>query len=47
MRFFMVDAKGDEAKAFYEKFDMTAAPHHPLRLYLSYKTLKAAFADVQ
>ena len=47
VRLFVVDAKDDEAKAFYEKFDMIAAPSNPMRLYLSYKTLKAEFGDDQ
>ena len=47
VRLFVVDAKDDEARAFYEKFDMIAAPHNPLRLYLSYKTLKAEFGGDQ
>lgn len=43
VRFFLVDAKDEEAKAFYERFDMIAAPTNPMRLYLSYKTLRLAF----
>ncbi len=43
VRFFVVDAKDEEAKAFYERFDMIASPHNPLRLYLSYKTLRLEF----
>ena len=43
VRFFVVDAKDEEAKAFYERFDMIAAPTNPLRLYLSYKTLRLEF----
>lgn len=43
VRFFVVDAKDEDAKAFYQRFDMIAAPHDPLRLYLSYKTLRLEF----
>lgn len=43
VRVFVVDAKDEDAKAFYERFDMSAAPHNPLRLFLSYKTLRAEF----
>lgn len=43
VRFFVVDAKDEEAKAFYERFDMIPAPQNPLRLYLSYKTLRLEF----
>lgn len=43
VRFFVVDAKDEEANAFYERFDMIAAPQNAMRLYLSYKTLKLAF----
>lgn len=43
VRFFVVDAKDEEAKAFYERFDMLAAPQNPLRLYLSYKTVRLEF----
>ena len=44
VRFFVVDAKDEQAKAFYERFDMTPSPVEPLRLYLSYKTLRAEFS---
>jgi len=43
VRFFIVDAKDDEAKVFYEKFDMITAPQNSKRLYLSYKTLREIF----
>lgn len=46
VRFFVVDAKDDEARAFYERFDMIAAPSNAMRLYLSYKTLKAEFGEI-
>lgn len=43
VRFFVVDAKDEDAQAFYERFDMIAAPQNPMRLYLSYKTLRNEF----
>ncbi len=43
VRFFVVDAKDEEANTFYERFDMIAAPQNAMRLYLSYKTLKLVF----
>jgi GNAT superfamily N-acetyltransferase len=46
VRLFVVDAKDEKAKAFYEHFGMTATPQNPLRLYLSYKSLRALFEDV-
>lgn len=45
VRFFIVDAKDEAAKAFYERFDMIPAPENTLRLYLSYKTLRQLFAE--
>jgi GNAT superfamily N-acetyltransferase len=45
VRFFVVDAKDEEAKAFYERFDMITATQNPLRLFLSYKTLREIFAE--
>lgn len=45
VRFFVVDAKDEDAKAFYERFDMIAAPQNPMRLYLSYKTLSGLFEE--
>ena len=46
VRFFVVDAKDEDAKAFYEHFDMLAAPQNPMRLYLSYKTLRLEFDTI-
>jgi len=43
VRLFVVDAKDDDARAFYERFDMTASPLDPMRLFLSYKTLASIF----
>jgi GNAT superfamily N-acetyltransferase len=45
VRLFVVDAKDDEAKAFYERFDMDPSPQNPMRLFLSYKDLKPLFAE--
>ena len=45
VRFFMVDAKDEEAKAFYERFDMITASENPMRLFLSYKTLRQTFEE--
>lgn len=43
VRLFVVDAKDDDARAFYLRFDMTASPLDPMRLFLSYKTLANIF----
>ncbi len=43
VRIFVVDALDEEAKAFYKRFDMVAGQSDPMRLYLSYKTIIAAF----
>jgi GNAT superfamily N-acetyltransferase len=45
VRLFMVDAKDDEAKAFYDRYDLTPSPQHPMRLFLFYKDLKLIYAD--
>ena len=47
VRVFLVDAKDEEAKAFYERFDvdMLVSSLTPMRLFLSYKDLKPLFAD--
>ena len=45
VRLFVVDAKDEDAKAFYERFDMIAAPSNALRLYLSYKSVRALFEE--
>jgi len=44
VRFFIVDAKDEEARTFYERFDMISSPVNSMRLYLSYKTVQALFA---
>lgn len=43
VRLFVVDAKDDEARSFYERFDMIASPYNPMRLFLSYKEIKTLF----
>ena len=43
MRLFLVDAKDEEARHFYERFDMQPSPLTPLRLFLSYKAIRALF----
>lgn len=43
MRLFVVDAKDDEAKKFYEHFNMVPSPVSPMRLILSYKSLSELF----
>ncbi|AIE83574.1 GCN5-related N-acetyltransferase [Fimbriimonas ginsengisoli Gsoil 348] len=45
VRLFVVDAKDEEAKRFYEKFDMIPSTVNPLRLFLSYKTVRDLFAE--
>lgn len=42
-RLFIVDAKDETAKAFYRKFNMVESPVDPLRLFLSYKSIKQLF----
>ncbi|MBL8048755.1 MAG: GNAT family N-acetyltransferase [Chthonomonas sp.] len=43
VRFFVVDAKDEEARAYYEKLGMTPSPTNPMRLFLHYKDLQAIF----
>jgi GNAT superfamily N-acetyltransferase len=43
VRLFVVDAKDDEAIAFYERFEMTPSTQDPMRLFLLYKDLKLMF----
>jgi GNAT superfamily N-acetyltransferase len=43
VRFFVVDAKDEAAKAFYEGFRMLPSPLNPLRLFLSYKDVQSIF----
>lgn len=43
VRFFVVDAKDSEAKAFYESKRMIPSPIEPMRLFLSYKDVQSLF----
>jgi len=45
VRLFAVDAKDDEAAAFYVRFNMIRSPHNPMRLFLSYKTIASVVGD--
>jgi len=45
VRVFAVDAKDEDARSFYLRFDMIPSPHNPMRLYLSYKTIGQLFRD--
>ncbi|MBX3490332.1 GNAT family N-acetyltransferase [Parvibaculum sp.] len=41
IRAFMVHAKDDEARSFYEHFDFVASPSDPMHLYVLLKDVKA------
>lgn len=43
VRFFVVDAKDEEAKTFYDRMRMVPSPLNPQRLFLHYKDLRAIF----
>lgn len=43
VRFFVVDAKDDEAREFYERKQMMPSPVNPYRLFLNYKDIEALF----
>jgi GNAT superfamily N-acetyltransferase len=45
VRLFVVDAKDEEARTFYERFDLVSSPDNPMRLFLSYKTLRLLFGE--
>jgi len=45
VRLFLVDAMDEEAKSFYNRFDMTPSALNPMRLFLSYKTLRGLFEE--
>lgn len=47
VRLFAVDAKDENAKAFYERFEMIPSPQNPMRLFLSYKDLKPIYEDLE
>ena len=42
IRAFVVHAKDDEAKAFYERFDFTASPTDPYHLFVLLKDMRAS-----
>lgn len=42
VRFFVVDAIDESARAFYERLGMVPSPTNPMRLFLHYKDLRAA-----
>jgi predicted N-acetyltransferase YhbS len=42
IRAFAVHAKDDEAKAFYERFDLVASPSDPYHLFRLMKDIRAA-----
>jgi GNAT superfamily N-acetyltransferase len=42
VRVLFVDAKDDEARAFYEHFGFEQAPHDPLRLMVLLKDVRAS-----
>jgi GNAT superfamily N-acetyltransferase len=42
IRAFAVHAKDDEARAFYERFDMIPSPADPYHLFVLLKDLRAA-----
>lgn len=46
VRLFVVDAKDEGARAFYERFEMTRSPQNAMRLFLSYKELKVLFDEL-
>lgn len=43
-RALLVHAKDEEARAFYQKFDMEPSPTHPMHLFLLIKDLRKALA---
>jgi GNAT superfamily N-acetyltransferase len=45
VRLFVVDAKNDDARTFYERFEMTPSPRNPMRLFLLYKDLKLIYEE--
>jgi len=45
IRLFVVDSIDENAKKFYERFDFIASPQSPMRLYMSYKTIRSAIEE--
>ncbi len=44
-RAFLVHAKDESARAFYEKFGMEPSPTYPLHLFLLFKDIRQSFAQ--
>ncbi|MEG4917673.1 GNAT family N-acetyltransferase [Microcoleus sp. B7-D4] len=44
VRCFVVDAMDEQAKAFYERFDLLPSPSNPMRLFLHYKEIERLFS---
>lgn len=45
LRAFLVHAKDDRAKAFYEHFDITPSPTDPYHLFLLLKDIRKIMSD--
>jgi len=45
-RAFFVHAKDEEAKAFYDKFEMIPAPGHPFHLFVLFKDVRSTFGRI-
>jgi GNAT superfamily N-acetyltransferase len=46
-RAFLVHAKDEEARAYYERFGMEASPTNPLHLFLPFKDVRTSLNDAQ
>ena len=46
-RAFLVHAKDEEARAYYERFGMEASPTNPLHLFLLFKDVRKSLNDAQ
>jgi GNAT superfamily N-acetyltransferase len=46
-RAFLVHAKDEEARAYYERFGMEASPTNPLHLFLLFKDIRKSLDDAQ
>jgi hypothetical protein len=45
VRLVVVDAIDENAKKFYERFDFIASPQSPMRLFMSYKTIRSVIEE--
>jgi hypothetical protein len=45
VRLFVVDAKDDQARSFYERQEMLSSPVNPMRLFLSYKEIQSLIQE--